>query len=50
MRVGEGGEIEMGSLTVIQKENICLHLKVKGMLGGNLIQTKGELCFPEWTS
>lgn len=47
MRVGEGGKIEMGSLTVIQKENICLHVKVKGMLGGNLIPTKGELRFLE---
>ena len=50
MRVGEEGEVEMGSLTVLHKENICLHVKVKGMIGGDLMQSKGELCLPECTS
>jgi len=33
MRVGEGSEIGIGSLTVLPKENKFLHVKVKGMLG-----------------
>jgi len=34
MTVGEGGKIEMGSLIVLHKENICFHVKVKGILRG----------------